>query len=102
MVAGVVAVGFFLLIEMKAYVEVFVAKLYVHVEARIAGGSEWSNETHFFAIFMLKRVTGAPEEVDGIVGDVFYGEFHNLNDAMRRSLIAEYYCSDTVFSDDCN
>ena len=76
MVAGVVAVGFFLLIEVKAYIEVFVAKLYVHVEARIAGGSEWSNETRFFAIFMLKCIAGAPEEVDGIVGDVFDGEFH--------------------------
>ena len=67
--ARIGAVGFFLLVEVKAYFEVFAVKSRIGVKPRVSGGSERSDKAHFFAVFALKRIAGAPEEIDGIVGD---------------------------------
>lgn len=76
MMAGVIAVGLFLLIEVKAHFKILMAKPCVHVEARIARRSERSDEAHLTVFLALKRIAGAPEEINGVVGDVFDGEFH--------------------------
>ncbi len=76
MVAGVRAIRFFLLVEVKAYIEVFTAELRIQVEARVAGRCKRANKAHFFTIFVLKSIAGAPEKVGGIVGDGENSELH--------------------------
>ena len=75
-VARVVAVSFLFLIKVKTHFEVFAAKLCVRMKARIACRSKRSDEARLTVFLALKGVAGAPEEIDGIVGDVFDGEFH--------------------------
>lgn len=72
----VFAVGFFFLVEVEVYLEVFVVKLRIHMEARIARLSERANEACFFAVLSLERVARTPEEVHGIVGYGKNSEFH--------------------------
>lgn len=76
-VAGVVAIGFALLIEVKAHVEVLSFELRVHMKSRIACGREWTDKAHLVAVFVLKRVPGAAEQGHRVVGEVIDSEAHN-------------------------
>ena len=61
---------------MKAHFKIFAMEAFVHVEARIVGRSERSDEAHLAIFLGAETYNGAPEEINGVVGDVFDGEFH--------------------------
>ena len=76
--ASVVAVRFFFLVEVETYVEIFAAEFCVHMETRIARRRKRADKAHFVAILALENIPRAPEEIDGIVGNVVDDEFHSV------------------------
>ena len=84
---GVCAVGFFLLIEVKADIEVFVPELGVHMEARIASGRKWADKAHLTVFLALKGIAGAPQEINGIVGNGGNCEFHTFLSELLENLL---------------
>lgn len=84
MMAGVVAVSFALLVEVKTYMKIFSFESRVHVEARIAGCGERADKAHLATFLPLERISGAAEEIDGVVSEVIYGEFHSRDTRPQR------------------
>jgi len=72
----VIAVGFFLLIEMEIHEQIFPGHFHVGMESWVSGAGERSNEAHFLAIFVLESVPGTPEESHGIISRFGDDDFH--------------------------
>lgn len=75
-VTRVVAIGFFLLIEVKTDFEIASMDSHIGVKSWIASRCEWTNKAHLLAILSLKSIADATKKIGGIVRDIGDGKFH--------------------------
>jgi len=73
----VIAVGFFLLIEMEIHEQIFPGHFHVGMESWVSGAGERSDEAHFLAIFALESISGPTKNRYGIIGRFGDDDFHD-------------------------
>lgn len=76
MMSCIAAICLSLLIEMKTNTEIFSPHGCVHMESRISGGGKRTDKAHLFSLATLESISGASQEIYGVICDIWKNKLH--------------------------
>ena len=76
MMASIIAIGFFLLVEMEIDGDISSCHFRIRVKTGIAGAGKRSDKAHFLSVFALESISGSTENRDSVIGRFSDDDFH--------------------------